>query len=44
MDVRADEFNIQPMSSGEGSTGMFVEEGPFVADVTANYQFGGPCI
>jgi ABC-type branched-subunit amino acid transport system substrate-binding protein len=44
MDVRADEFDIKPMSSGEGSTGMFVEEGPFVADVTANYQFDGPCI
>ncbi|MEM7274729.1 MAG: ABC transporter substrate-binding protein [Actinomycetota bacterium] len=43
-DVRADEFNIQPMSAGEGSTGIFVEEGPFVADVTANFEFDGACI
>ena len=43
-DVRADEFNIQPMSTGEGSSGVVVEEGPYVADVTAGYQFDGPCI
>lgn len=43
-DVVADEFNLAPLSSGEGGTGLVLEEGPFVSDILADYEFGGPCI
>ena len=43
-DVRAEEFNIAPLSGGVGSTGMFVEEGPFAAEVTEGFVFEGACI
>lgn len=43
-DIDATAFDLQPVSAGTGSSGLIVEEGPFVADVTANYEFGGPCI
>ncbi len=43
-DVDATAFDLQPVSAGTGSSGLIVEEGPFVSDVLANYTFDGPCI
>ncbi len=43
-DVRADEFDLQPLSSGAGGTGLVIEEGPYTADILADYEFGGACI
>ena len=43
-DVVADEFDLQPMSAGAGGTGLVIEEGPFVSDILADYEFGGACI
>jgi ABC-type branched-subunit amino acid transport system substrate-binding protein len=43
-DVDATAFDLQPMSAGAGSTGLFVEEGPFISDVLADYEFDGPCV
>ncbi len=43
-DVDATTFDLQPVSAGTGSSGLTLIEGPFVADITADYQFGGPCI
>ncbi len=43
-DVDATAFDLQPMSVGAGSTGLILEEGPFVSDVLAGFEFDGPCI
>ncbi len=43
-DVDATAFDLQPMSAGAGSTGLILEEGPFVSDVLAGYEFDGACI
>jgi hypothetical protein len=43
-DVRADEFDLQPLSSGAGGTGLVIEVGPFTSDILADYEFGGACI
>jgi len=43
-DIDATAFDLQPLSAGTGSSGLIVEEGPFVSDILADYQFGGPCI
>jgi len=43
-DVDATAFDLQPMSAGVGSTGLILEEGPFVSDVLAGFEFDGPCI
>ncbi len=38
-DVDATAFDLQPMSAGAGSTGLILEEGPFVSDVLAGFEF-----
>ncbi len=43
-DADATAFDIQPVSSGTGSTGLFIEKGPFVSEIVADYVFDGPCI
>jgi len=43
-DVRADEFDLQPLSVAAGGTGLVVEEGPYTAAILADYEFGGACI
>ena len=43
-DVRADEFDLQPLSTEAGGTGLAVEEGPFTSDILADFEFGGACI
>lgn len=43
-DVDETKFDLQPLSSGTGSTGLVLEEGPFVSDALAGYEFDGPCI
>jgi ABC-type branched-subunit amino acid transport system substrate-binding protein len=34
---------IVPVSQEGGSTGLVLEEGPFTADITADYTWDGPC-
>jgi ABC-type branched-subunit amino acid transport system substrate-binding protein len=43
-DVVADEFDLQPLSAEAGGTGLVLEEGPFISDILADYEFGGACI
>ena len=43
-DIDATAFDLQPLSAASGSSGLIVEEGPFVSDILAGYEFGGPCI
>ncbi len=43
-DVDATAYDLQPMSAGAGSSGLILEEGPFVSDVLAGYEFDGACI
>ena len=42
-DVDATAFDLQTVT-GEGSSGLIIAEGPFVSDVVAGHEFGGPCI
>jgi ABC-type branched-subunit amino acid transport system substrate-binding protein len=42
-DVVLDQYVDQPLSSGEGSTGSELLEGPYVGDVASNYTYEGPC-
>jgi len=43
-DVSLADFDLAPLSAETGGSGLLIEEGPFVSDVLADYQFGGPCI
>jgi ABC-type branched-subunit amino acid transport system substrate-binding protein len=43
-DVVAGDFDLQPLSAEAGGTGLVIEEGPFIADILADYEFGGACI
>lgn len=43
-DVDATAFDLQPLSTGEGSSGMIPIEENFTGTVAANYVFDGPCI
>ncbi len=43
-DVDATAFDLQPVSVGTGGSGLIIEEGPFVSDILADYEFGGACI
>ncbi|MEZ5340336.1 MAG: hypothetical protein R2706_02505 [Acidimicrobiales bacterium] len=47
-DVDAEAFNIITMAddaaNGGGSSGLIIEDGPYVSDLVAGYTFDGPCI
>lgn len=43
-DIDATKFDLQPVSVGEGSSGLILEDGPFVSDILKDYVFDGPCI
>lgn len=43
-DVDATAFDLQAVGTGEGSTGLIIEDGPYTSDLLRDYQFGGPCI
>ncbi len=43
-DVDATAFDLQALSTGEGSSGLIPIEEEYVGSVAANYQFDGPCI
>lgn len=43
-DVDASAFDLQPVTSDDGSTGLITVKGPFVSDIVASYDFEGPCI
>ncbi len=43
-DIDATQFDLQPLSSGAGGSGVIPIEEGYTGTVLADYQFGGPCI
>ncbi len=43
-DVDASAFDLQPLSTGEGSSGLKIVDGPYTSPTLESYEFGGPCI
>lgn len=41
--LSAEDYNLGTLSEGDGSTGLVLEEGPYVSDVAAEYEWDGPC-